>query len=132
MFLNRLSSEEKVAFLELAHHVARSDKDFSEDQKNIISHYCYEMEIEDISYDEENFDIHKTLSVVTNPKKQKIILLEIMALIYSDNILHTEEQKILDILIETYEFNSTLSIVYGEWTKAILALHVQGEALLEL
>ncbi len=30
MFLNRLEKEEKIAFLELAHYVARSDNDFSE------------------------------------------------------------------------------------------------------
>ena len=30
MFLNRLEKEEKIAFLELAHYVARSDNDFSD------------------------------------------------------------------------------------------------------
>ena len=36
MFLNRLKNNEKVAFLELAHHTAHSDNDFSDDQKSII------------------------------------------------------------------------------------------------
>ncbi len=30
MFLNRLTVKEKIAFLELAHHVAWSDSNFSE------------------------------------------------------------------------------------------------------
>lgn len=37
MFLNRLEKEEKIAFLELAHYVARSDNDFSLSQKDIIN-----------------------------------------------------------------------------------------------
>jgi galactose-1-phosphate uridylyltransferase len=45
MFLNRLENEEKVAFLELAHHIARSDDDFSDQQKEIIATYCMEMQI---------------------------------------------------------------------------------------
>ena len=40
MFLNRLEKEEKIAFLELAHYVARSDNDFSLSQKDIINNYC--------------------------------------------------------------------------------------------
>lgn len=40
MFLNQLSAEEKVAFLELAHHVARSDNDFSEDRFDLVSDIC--------------------------------------------------------------------------------------------
>ena len=36
MFLNKLSNDEKNAFLELAHHIARSDDDFSEKQKTIL------------------------------------------------------------------------------------------------
>lgn len=34
MFLNRLNQDEKIAFLELAHHIARSDNNFSKE------HYC--------------------------------------------------------------------------------------------
>ena len=51
MFLNRLEKEEKIAFLELAHYVARSDNDFSLSQKDIINNYCIEMQIEDIAFD---------------------------------------------------------------------------------
>lgn len=132
MFLNRLSAEEKVAFLELAHHIARSDFDFSEDQQTIIEKYCAEMQVEDITYDEEKFDIYQTLDKVENKQSQKIILLEMMALVYSDNILHEEEQKVLEIMIEEFELSNTLSVVYGEWSKAVLALSIQGEALISL
>lgn len=132
MFLNRLKKKEKVAFLELAHHVARSDNDFSESQQSIIGKYCMEMQIDDIKYNDKKFDLDKTLSKVKDSKSQNIVLLELMALIYTDDVVHDEERKILDVMSKKYKMKKSLSIVYGEWAKSILALHIQGDALIEL
>lgn len=132
MFLNRLDQEEKVAFLEIAHHIARSDNDFSEDQKTIISKYCMEMQMDEIDYDENKFDIYNTLEKVKDSRSRKIILLEIMALIYSDDFLHEEERKVLEKVLEEFDLNYNLSIVYAQWAKSMLALYIQGNALIEL
>ncbi len=132
MFLNRLEKEEKIAFLELAHYVARSDNDFSLSQKDIINNYCIEMQIEDISFNVKEFDIYNTLGKITNKKSQKIVLLVIMALIYSDSFLHKEEWKVSEKILEGFNLNYHLATVYGEWAKAILSLYIQGNALVEL
>jgi hypothetical protein len=132
MFLNRLAQEEKIAFLELAHYISRSDDDFSETQKNIISQYCMEMAINDIDYSEESFNLDQSISKITNKESQKIVLLEVMALVYADNILHDNEKVILDSMILKFGLNPTLATVYAEWSKATLALFVQGNALIEL
>ena len=132
MFLNRLEKEEKIVFLELAHYVARSDNDFSLSQKDIINNYCIEMQIENIEFNVNKFDIYNTLGKITNKKSQKIVLLEIMALIYSDNFLHEEERKVLEKILEEFNLNYHLATVYGEWAKAILSLYIQGNALVEL
>ncbi len=132
MFLNRLSGEEKVAFLELAHHVARSDNDFSEDQKKIMEKYCMEMQMNDIDYNEEKFDIYDTLDKIQDRRSRKIVILEIMALIYSDDFLHEEERKVLEKVLEEFDLNYNLSIVYTQWAKSMLALYTQGNALIEL
>ena len=132
MFLIRLNPEEKVAFLELAHHIARSDKDFSNLQKEIINGYCVEMQISDIKYNDKDFNLETTLSKVNSSQSQKIILLEVMALIYSDGILHKEEKKILNTMIERFELNNAIVDVYKQWSKSILALTTQGEALLHI
>jgi len=132
MFLNRLEKEEKVAFLELAHHIARSDNDFSEDQKNIIAKYCMEMQMEDIVYDKDTFDIYNTLDKIQNHRSRKIVLLEIMALIYSDDFLHEEERKVLEKVLQEFDLNYNLSIVYTQWAKTMLSLYTQGNALIEL
>lgn len=132
MFLNRLNQEEKVAFLELAHHIARSDNDFSDLQKVIINEYCTEMQVEDIEYKEKDFVLEITLNKINSTQSQKIILLEVMALIYSDNILHDEEKKILDKMAEKFGISGAILDVYTQWSKSILALTSQGEALLHI
>ncbi|RLA79443.1 MAG: hypothetical protein DRG78_12950 [Epsilonproteobacteria bacterium] len=132
MFLNRLKKKEKVAFLELAHHIARSDSDFSESQKSIISKYCMEMKISDIKYNENKFDLEKTLSKFKSKSSQKISLLEVMALVYSDDILHIEEKKVLTTMIKQFGLKDSLAVIYSQWSKSILALYIQGQALIDL
>jgi len=132
MFLNRLEENEKVAFLNLAHHIARSDGDFSEDEREIIDVYCMEMQIEDIDYNESRFSLSDTLDTIKSKENQKVVLLEIMALIYSDDILHIEEQRILNSIIKQYAISDALAIVYAQWSKSILAITNQGQALIEL
>ena len=132
MFLNRLNEDEKVAFLELAHHMARSNNDFSQAQQSIIGQYCLEMQIEDINYDEKDYNLSEILKKIDNKSSQKIVLLEIMALVYSNQKIDKEEQEVLDAMITEFNLTSSLVIVYGEWTKAILAISIQGSALIEL
>jgi len=132
MFLGLLGKEEKIAFLQIAHHMARSDGDFSDKQKEIIATYCYEMGIDDIEYDENNFNLDLILKTIKNRESQRIVLLEIMALVYSDNILHEEEEKILNHMIDIFGFDKNISNLYGEWTKAMLALTEQGKLLLKI
>ena len=88
--------------------------------------------MEDIDYNEESFDLEQTLSKFEAKTSQKIALLEMMALVYSDNILHDEEKKVLDSMVEKFDFNPVLTDIYAEWTKSILAITSQGQALIEL
>lgn len=132
MFLNRLSEEEKKAFLELAHHVARVDDNFHDQEQIIIDKYCMEMQMDDIEYDESSFDIENTLSIIKEESNKKIVLLEVMALVYSDNILHPAEEKVLNKIVTLFKLNPNLAIVYKEWAKSILSLFTQGEALIHI
>jgi uncharacterized tellurite resistance protein B-like protein len=132
MFLNRLKKKEKKAFLELAHYVARSDGDFSEDEKVIIEKYCMEMQIENTVFDEDKFDIYNTLSKFESESSKKIVLLELMALIYSDDFLHEGERVVLEKILEEFDLSYDLSIVYTEWAKTMLSLYKQGNALINI
>lgn len=132
MFLKRLSHEEKVAFLELAYHIANIDDDFSVVEKEMIKSYCQEMEINDICYDKKLFDLSKVLAIFSNKQSQKIVLLEIFALVHSDLNVDVEETAIVNKMIETFALEPQLAIVYEQWAKAVLAIYIQGEALVTL
>jgi len=132
MFLNMLQKKDKENFLKLAHYMARSDSNFSNEQKEIIATYCYEMQIDDIDFDSLDFNLEETLKEVTDKLAQKIMLLEIMALVYSDDILHNEEAKVIDKMVAVFGLDKNIAKLYQEWTKNILAVTKQGELLLEL
>ena len=133
MFLNRLSAEEKNAFLVLAHHVARSDADFSAEERIIIAKYCMEMQIDDIDdYDAAPFDLEQILDQFETGSHRNIVLLELMALVYADGRLAQQESLLLDRFVDHCHMNPNLSIIYKEWAKNILSLYTQGEALIHL
>lgn len=132
MFLNRLTLEEKEAFLHLAHYIAHVDDDFSQKERDIIDKYCMEMQIDDVEWSEEKFQRGAVLDVFQEESHKKIVLLEIMALVFSDGYLHQEEEQTLDEIVKHFGLNPNLGVVYKEWAKSILSLFVQGEALIHL
>lgn len=132
MFLNRLSMNEKQAFLVLAHHVAHSDNEFSMEEEILIAKYCMEMQMDDIEYDEARFDLASVLNTFECDSHQKIALLELMALIHADGNVAKEEQQLLNDMIAHFGLNPNLVIIYREWSKNILSLFTQGEALIHL
>jgi len=132
MFLNRLTIEEKEAFLLLAHHVAHSDNNLTADEELVIDKYSMEMQMDDIEYDQASFNLVDVLSKFTQDSHKKIALLEIMALVYADGVVAKEEDNLIKTMITQFDLNPNLAIVYREWSKSILSLFVQGEALIHL
>lgn len=137
MFLGLLDREEKKAFLEIAHHFAWSNNDFSDAQKEVIAAYCIEMQTDDIAYNESAFDLRATLAKFKNKTHQKIVLLETMALAMADNIttlesLHAGERKVLETMIGEFGLSNELAVIYADWTKAMLVLTDQGKNLIRL
>ena len=130
----------KWRFLEIAHHLAWSNNDFSDTQKAVIATYCLEMQIDDISYDkncEDSFSLAKTLAKVTKPQSQRIVLLEAMALVFAEHVVHVdnihpEEKRVIDEMIKAFNLTKNHALIYSEWTKAVLSLTTQGRALIAL
>ncbi|MWV61135.1 hypothetical protein DCO58_11225 [Helicobacter saguini] len=137
MFLNTLSESDKTSFLELAHHLAWSSGDVSEREKAVIKSYCDEMQVQDILYDEKKFNLDETLSRISAKKDQRIITLEILALILSEHNLNLDsmyeaEKEVLNAITTHFNITPHLLNVYVEWSKTMLSLARQGESLIEL
>ena len=132
MFLNRLDNNSKEIFLSLAYYISTVDSSYANVQKTLIAKYLQEMNISDIEFKINEFSLVECVKKVTNNEYQKIILIELLGIINNDNIITPIEKEMLDTIVDTWNINSSLVVVYSEWSKNLLSLYVQGEALLEL
>ncbi len=132
MFLNRLDNNSKEVFLSLAYYISSVDSSYVQIQKTLIRKYLQEMNIPDTDFNINQFELVDCIKKVTNKEYQKVILIELLGIIYNDGVITNIEKELLDTIVDTWNINSSLVVVYGEWSKSLLSLYVQGEALLEL
>lgn len=132
MFLNRLDSNSKEVFLFLAKYIIHTDSSFVEIEEVLINKYLQEMNITNIKFEKDESLLQEYIKRVTNKEHQKIILIELLGIVYNDNVMTSVEKEIIDTIVDIWNVNSSLVVVYGEWSKNLLSLYVQGEALLEL
>ena len=132
MFLNRLDSNSKEVFLFLAKYIIQADSSFVEIEEVLINKYLQEMNITNIKFEKDESLLQEYIKRVTNKEYQKIILIELLGIVYNDNVMTSIEKEIIDTIVDIWNMNSSLVVVYAEWSKSLLSLYVQGEALLEL
>lgn len=131
MFLSRLHDHEKVAFLQLAHHVTRSDAEVSPEEGIILAQYCFEMGSADAEYDAVEFDLDVVLGKFDEDHRN-IVVLELTALAHADGKVSEHEGLILDRVIKHFNMREPVAIIYREWAKNVMSLYLQGEALISL
>ena len=131
MLLTKLKNEEKFAFLNLAHHIAHIDGEFDREEKDTIEDYCVEMGIHNIMYDENKFDINEVLSKIKTPQSQKIVLLELMVLVHSDDKYHRFEHKIIEEIATFFNLSQNQLTLYSQWGKIVSASYIQAKIFLE-
>ncbi|WP_419770021.1 MAG: TerB family tellurite resistance protein [Candidatus Marinarcus sp.] len=132
MLLMQLQTKEKFAFLELAHHLARIDDDFGENEKEVILEYCAEMGIEDmLEYDSKTFILEEVLKDFKSKKSQKILLLELMILVHADDRFDFKEHILIDTIAEFFVIDKQTLSHYSSWGKAVTALYMQGKLFLQ-
>ncbi len=117
----------------MAHHIANCDDNFSQEEQKIISAYCREMSTLDINYDASCFDLDDVLNKFETLQSQKIVLIELFALIFSDgHYIHDEEIKIIETMTQKFNISDLLVDVFANWSKSIIALINQGKSLISL
>jgi DnaJ-domain-containing protein 1 len=120
MFLTKLQQEEKEAFLELAYLMATIDGKFSVFENPVIVKYQKEMDLED--YTIKGLAIDDILKVFKEERSKHIVLTEILQLVYSDGIVHENEQESITLIKERFGFDANKYATFKDWIVGIKEL----------
>jgi tellurite resistance protein len=120
MFLTKLQQEEKEAFLELAYLMATIDGKFSVFENPVIMKYQKEMDLED--YKIKGLAIDDILKVFKQERSKHIVLIEILRIVYSDGIVHENEQDSIRLIKEHFGFDPNKYASFKDWIVGIKEL----------
>ena len=97
MFLNRLDTREKEAFVSLAIRAAEANGQIVDEEYQMIEEYCREMNIEkfDMKTALTKEDIIK-LYAGSQEQNKKIVILELIGLMYADGDYDAEEKAFVE------------------------------------
>ncbi len=107
MFLNSLSSEEKIVFKNLAIAMIKADGIVEESETQILAAYANEMQIpmDGLEADGNVDDSIKELAQSSTPQAKRIIFLELLALAFSDGNYAPEEKELIKKLAEAFQLD---------------------------
>ena len=131
MLLMKLNNKEKFAFLQLAYYIAHIDGEFETKEENIIEEYCVEMGIEPVHFNFEAFNLKETLEDFQTDYSKKIVILELMILIHSDDRFHELEEEVLNNIISAFKISKEQLVLYSQWGKMVSALYIQGNLFID-
>jgi hypothetical protein len=120
MFLTKLQQEEKEAFLELAYLMATIDGKFSVFENPVITKYQKEMDLE--GYKIKGLAIDDILKVFKEERSKHIVLTEILRLVYSDGIVHENEQESITLIKKHFGFDANKYATFKDWIVGIKEL----------
>lgn len=109
MFLNSLNPTEKDNFMRLAMTLIKADGVVEESEKQILSAYANEMQIQVSSLDEQcdTDKVIEELAKSSSLKTRRIIFLELLALAFADWNYVAEEKELLKCLANAFELDRT-------------------------
>lgn len=111
MLLKYLSKPEQELFLELCNFAANIDNDYSEQEKNYIQEYRQEMALDENAYTIKGLEydeIVKKILEISTPESIRRIIIELVALLKSDGILHSQENNLMAKLQEDFKLSSDI------------------------
>ncbi len=131
MLLMKLETKEKFAFLELAHHVALADGDYSLREKSLINDFCIGMGIEDSHFDNSSFNLNETLNSFSSTKSKKIAVLSLMMLVHIDDNFDSNEYQVIYKIAQIFNFSQKDINLFSQWGKSVTGLYAQAIYFME-
>lgn len=94
MFLSVLDKEGKTKFLEFAYAVANIDRDYAEEEQQLINSYQIETGILELPAMTNSIDELITYFAAQNTSVKKIVFFEIYGMLLTDNRITSEEKEL--------------------------------------
>lgn len=129
MFLNRLTAEQKKAFLAIAMKIVGADRHLDPKERQTIEGMRYEMGLW-AETDIPMGSIEELAKPFDTRQSQVILLLEGIALAHVDEEFHGEEQKILRALALIFGFSEKEATDIENWVLRFNELQKQAEAMM--
>jgi len=129
MFLHLLNEPQKTAFLVIAQRISMADGEDSMDEVTQLEDLKKRLNTTtppDMSAVLGELD----LSAFTDHQSQVIILLELLALVYTDGYLHEAESSLIGDIAATFGFDQEALNTMAEWAMKSIELTSRGEALM--
>lgn len=123
MFLNQLTAVEKEAFISLSVQAAKANGILATEEYVMIEEYCREMGIP--SFDTENIKSMDEIVEVfqkSSERNKKIVLLEILGLVFSDGEYDTQEKTFIYDYAKKIGLTETDIVQQTELIKKYLAI----------
>jgi uncharacterized tellurite resistance protein B-like protein len=109
MFLNLLNTTEKSNFMKLAMAVIKADGIIEDSEKQILSAYANEMQI-NICNIEEQVDTEKIIkeyAMNSTVQTKRIVFIELLALAFADGNYAIEEKTLIQQLANAFDIDRT-------------------------
>lgn len=102
MYLKRLNEEQKELFLDLCISAALSNDVMEDVEKELIAQYCEEMQLDEVRFTVKNGTEEATdkLIQISSNEELRMILVEITALVLTDNQFDELEKQFVNQLLE--------------------------------
>lgn len=127
MFLNELNGEERVAFLELAHLVAKSNGIVDEKEKKMLDTYSQEMGVDLVSTDLNQWSLEKITAFFESERTKRIVFLEAIAVAFADGVYHDEQKSLIRELKEGLSISDEEYEEFKAWIIKVTSLYSQAE-----
>ncbi|WP_253944995.1 TerB family tellurite resistance protein [Paenibacillus sp. NEAU-GSW1] len=119
--------EHKVAFLDLAHTVAKADGFVNPKEKGYIQAFMHEMNIQQAEYHfDDNRDIEEMISQVQEEQVKHIFFVEIMLLVYADGDYNDDEKEIARKLQRLLGLSDSTYLKFKDWVIRMDQLKIEG------
>lgn len=130
MFLSSLNIEEKKNFLELADHIIKCDEKANAEETETFDSYKHECDL--IDYEIRDKSFNDVINEMKGLKKEKlrIIILELMLIILSDDNYVQEEKDHMDRIAKAWDFTESQMRRFERWARDFIDVVEDGYKLI--